>query len=98
MTTLINARAALMAIGVEAEKSAALAADQYARLMEDGCDPLDVTENAMYKLDKQLTALKKERRDLVRARYEMRVEKREAENVKKAETEGREQKDPASGL
>lgn len=31
MTTLINARAALMAIGVEAEKIAVLAADQYAR-------------------------------------------------------------------
>ena len=80
-TTLINARAALMAIGVEAEKIAALAADQYARLMEDGCDPLDVTENAMYKLDKQLMALKNKRRDLVRARYEMRVEKREAEKA-----------------
>lgn len=60
-------------------KIAALVAEQYARLIEDNCDALDVTENAMYKLNKQLTALKNKRRDLVRARYEMRVEKREAE-------------------
>ena len=77
MTTLINARAALMAIGVEAEKIAVLAAEQYAGLMKDDCDALDVTENTLYRLDKRLTALKAKRRDLVRARYEMRKEKRE---------------------
>lgn len=80
-TTLINARAALMDIGVEAEKIAALAAERYAMLMEADSDALDVTEMAVYKLDKELTALKNKRRDLVRARYEMRVEKREAEKA-----------------
>ncbi|WP_432642894.1 hypothetical protein [Acidaminococcus sp.] len=77
ITTVINARAALMDIGVEAEKISALAAEQYARLMGKDCDALDVTEKALYRLDKQLTALKGKRRDLVRARYEMRKEKRE---------------------
>jgi hypothetical protein len=98
MTTLTNARAALMDIGVQAEKLAALAAEQYARLIEDDCDALDVTEDAVYRLDKQLTALKNKRRDLVRARYEMRVEKREAEKVEKAETEDHQQKDQESSL
>lgn len=81
-TILINARGALMDIGVAGEKIAVLAAEKYARLMKDDCDALDVIEKTIYCLDRELTVLKNKRRTLVLARYEMRTEKRETGDKK----------------